>query len=141
VSSAVCARKALAGFSDAATSSSDCVGKLDDLLVQRFDRLERLSKYTEIVLKRAHRRKRVRKPPHMIAKTLELFEPLECRSNKLEDRVGCLSDFSKVLLAAQRRLEELGNGLTERVHRLWLLNRNLPIPVVSNLFRKGFGLR
>jgi hypothetical protein len=49
---------------------SDCVGKLDDLLVQRFDQLERLSKYTEIVLKRAHRRERVRKPPHMIANTL-----------------------------------------------------------------------
>jgi hypothetical protein len=46
-----------------------------------------------------------------------------------------------VLLAQLRRLEELGDGLTELVHRLWLLNRNLPIPVVSNLFGKQFNLR
>jgi hypothetical protein len=77
----------------------------------------------------------------MVAKTLERLEELGCRSGKLVDRVGCVHDFSKVLLAQLRRLEELGDGLTELVHRLWLLNRNLPIPVVSSLFGKQFNLR
>jgi hypothetical protein len=121
--------------------SSDCVGKLDDLPVQRFARLESLSEYTEIVLKRAHRRERFRKPPRLITKTLERLEELGCRFGKLVDRVGGVCDFTKVLLAQLCGLEELGYGLTELVHRLWLLDRNLPIPVVSNLFGKKFNLR
>jgi hypothetical protein len=119
---------------------SDCVGKLDDLLVQRFHRLERLSKYTEIVLKRANRRERVRKSPHMIAKTLERLEELERRSGKLFDRVGCVCDFSELLLASLCRLEELRDSLTELVDLLWLLDRDLPIAVI-NLFGMRFGLR
>jgi hypothetical protein len=39
-----------------------------------------------------------------------------------------------VFFAQLCRLEELGDGLTEMVHRVWLLDCNLPISVVSNLF-------
>src|ERR1700730_9366286 len=95
---------------------SDSVGKPDDLLVQRFARFDALSEYPETVLKRAHRRERFRKPRHLIAKTLEWLEELGCRSGKLVYRVGCVYDFSNVLLARLRGLEELGDGLTELVH-------------------------
>jgi hypothetical protein len=50
-------------------------------------------------------------------------------------------DFSKLLLASLCRLEELGDSLTELVDRLWLLDRDLPIAIVSNLFGMRFGLR
>jgi hypothetical protein len=77
----------------------------------------------------------------MIAKTLERLEELGCRSDKLGDRVGYVCDMSKVLLAYLCRLEELGDRLTELVHRVWPLDCNLPISVVTNLFGKQLNLR